>query len=49
MNTDPSIGNESVESESDRIMREQGEALKAKKKQPKVLKEESRVFDSANH
>ena len=38
MNTNSSIGNENVESESDRIMREQGEALKAKKKQPKVLK-----------
>ena len=38
MDAHSSIGNENIESESDRIMREQGEALKAKKKQPKVLK-----------
>jgi hypothetical protein len=36
-----------VESESDRIMREQASLLK-KKKQPKVLKEPSKNFDSAD-
>jgi hypothetical protein len=37
-----------VESESDRIMREQASLLKKNKKQPKVLKEPSGVFDSAD-
>jgi hypothetical protein len=36
-----------IESESDRIMREQASLLK-KKKQPKVVKEASRMFDSAD-
>lgn len=37
-----------IENESDRVMREQAMQLKGKKKQPKVAKEQSGVFDSAD-
>lgn len=37
------------ESESDRVMREQAQQLMTKKKQPKVVKEPSAAFDSANY
>lgn len=37
-----------IENESDRVMREQAMQLKGKKKQPKVTKEQSGVFDSAD-